>query len=970
MATRLALPGMLAGVALGVLVADARVVQLGLLAAGAATPLAGLLAFLRRPAAAVACLALALGLTLGAWRGATLPLPAGPDSVSALVGRGEVRLVGSVVDDPRPRGRSQQVVLDELRAGPPDGATVPLRGRLLASLPRSMPVAVGSRVALVAEVERPEAFDGFDYPAFLARQGIGGLVRAREASVLPSRAAPGPAQIAGAARRWLLEGLNGMIPEPEAALGAGILLGVRSGIAPEIADAFATAGLTHVVAISGWNIAIVAAIVASLARPLEQRRGGRWLAPAAAGLSIAAYVVLTGASPSVVRAALMAGAMLVGRLGGSRAHAASALALAALVMLLAAPSVLWDVGFQLSALATGGLILFAASIEARLASWPAWLREPVALTLAAQLTTLPVVVGSFERLSLIAPAANVVVVPLVPLVMLLCAIAAPLGALDTTFHLPIVGDAARWAIGGTAWLALRAMIVAGQAAAAVPLASLSVSAPAWLGLAWYPALGLVWRRVAAGAGPRAEPASAANGALTALQPARRRSATLSRLRSFGAAVARPAVGLAGLGLLLGALTLATLPDGRVHLVVLDIGQGDAILVTAPSGATALIDGGPDPDLLLRRLGERLPWWHRRIDVMILTHPHEDHVAGLPAALERYQVRLILDAGRDYPNATYPRFKELARAEPDARFVAARAGQRIRLDATTVLTLLYPRSDDVAGPLPDSDINNASVVVLLRSGGFSALLSGDAEAPVEAMLAERGLLGPVDVLKVGHHGSNSSSSPALLGATRPRAALISVGVGNDYGHPHRVTLDHLGAIPGLRLHRTDLEGSIEVISDGRRFEVRSHAGDDPWRAVIGESGRSEVGSDARPITARRRAGSIGAWRSPPSPTPSGCSPPSSCRTGSWSMRVASAAWRPRRHGSWRRRGSPWIRSSSRSPPCSTTSTSSRRGTTARSMAWWAPAGWSSVATPSLPSRSPRTRSTASSTRRGRRAAGHR
>src|SRR4029079_11199660 len=123
------------------------------------------------------------------------------------------------------------------------------------------------------------------------------------------------------------------------------------------------------------------------------------------------------------------------------------------------------------------------------------------------------------------------------------------------------------------------------------------------------------------------------------------AATLARARCL----ARPLAGVAVAGVLLTALTAATLPDGQLHLVALDVGQGDAILVVSPSGSTMLIDGGPDPDLLLRRLGERLPWWHRRIDILILTHPHEDHVAGLVPALERYEVGLILDTGRDYAN---------------------------------------------------------------------------------------------------------------------------------------------------------------------------------------------------------------------------------------------------------------------------------------------------------------------------------
>jgi competence protein ComEC len=956
-ATRLALPGLLVGVVVGILASDAASGSIALGAAALAGGAATVVALVRRPTAGIACTAIAVGLLLGAWRGTALALPTGPGTVAGLTGHGELELAGTVVDDPRSRGSTQQAVLEEL-AVQVAGEAHAVRGRLLATLPSAVPLRVGDRVALLAPVEAPAAFDGFDYPAYLARQGISALVRVREARVLSGPPRAGPAEVAAAARRWVLGGLNSMVPEPEAALGAGILLGVRSSIAPEIADAFAVAGLTHVVAISGWNIAIVAAIVGSLARPLEQRRGGRWLAPATAAGTIAAYVVLTGASPSVVRAALMAGAMLIARLGGSRAHAASALGLAALAMLLAAPSVLWDVGFQLSALATAGLILFAGPIEARLAGWPAWLREPVALTLAAQLTTLPVVVGSFERLSLIAPAANVVVVPLVPLVMLLCAVAAPLGAVATTLQVGPLEEVARWAVGGSAWLLLRAMIVAGQLAASLPLAAVPVTAPAWLALAWYPALGLAWRRSARRTGDSPD----AEGDLRALRAESARAHFATALAPAAAhlrALARPTVGIGAGAALLVALTLASLPDGRLHLVVLDVGQGDAILVTAPSGATLLIDGGPDRDLLLRRLGERLPWWRRRIDIMILTHPHEDHVAGLVAALERYRVGVILDAGRDYQNPTYLRFLELAHSEPGGQAGDARAGQRLQLDPTTDFTPLYPAADDVVAPLPDGDINNASVVGLLRSGGFTALLTGDAEEPVEMMLAERSLLARVDVLKVGHHGSHSSSSPALLDAAWPRVAIISCGIGNDYGHPHQVTLDHLRAVPGLRLYRTDLEGSIEVISDGARYQVRSRLATDPWRPVAGAS-----------VTSGRPAGSIATWQSPLSPRPSICLPPTSCPMGSSSIPTASAVWQPRRLVSWRRPESRSIRSSSRSPPCCTTSTSSRPGLTGGGTASWPRAGLPSAGIRNWPRRSPPIRSPVCWTHRGPPVAGPR
>ncbi len=209
--------------------------------------------------------------------------------------------------------------------------------------------------------------------------------------------------------------------------------------------------------------------------------------------------------------------------------------------------------------------------------------------------------------------------------------------------------------------------------------------------------------------------------------------------------------------MLGAISLASLPDGRLHLTALDIGQGDAILVESPSGRTVLIDGGPDPDRTLRRLGANLPFFERRIDVMLLTHPHQDHIAGLVEVMARFRVGMLIHAGIPFDNPAYPRLLTDAGREAGLRLVLGRAGQRLTIDPTTSLEILYPTAADVAGPLPDGDINNGSIVALLRSGAFVALLTGDAEAPVEGRLADRGLLGPVDVLKVGHHGSRSGTT---------------------------------------------------------------------------------------------------------------------------------------------------------------------------------------------------------------------
>lgn len=878
---------------------------------------------------------LAAGAAIGAWRHAmTDPSRStGAPSVATLVDGEEHELVGTVMDDPRPREDRVQLVLGEI-ATAIDGREIPLGDRLLVWMPRGVDARSGDRLRVSARIELAEDFDGFAYREYLSRQGVGAIGRPRFVEVVGE--VGGPHRLLAGVRDALLGGLNSIVPEPEAALGAGILLGVRAAIAPEINDAFATAGLTHVVAISGWNIAIVAALVAAMARPLERRPGGRWTTALVTAATVAAYVVLTGASPSVVRAALMAAAMLVARLGGSRAHASSALGLAALVMLLAAPAVLWDVGFQLSLLATGGLIWFGPSIERRLPGWPGWMREPIALTLAAQLTTLPVILVNFERLSLVAPIANVLVVPFVPIAMLFSAVASLAGMLGSAVDLPLLGDGMAWLAGGVAWLVLRVIVTLGTAVASLPLAAVDASIPTPLAAAWLPILALASWALGTTPGPDRSPDERVAGAGAAL--ARR--------------ILRPVPIGAGLIAILLVITVAGQPDGRLHVTMLDIGQGDAILVEAPTGRTMLIDGGPDPELTLRRLGANLPFHARRIDVLVLSHPHQDHVAGLVDVLDRFRIGSVLHAGIAFENPAFERLMTDAAADL-VPVLMARAGQQFMLDPATSIEIVYPSEADAAASLPEGDINNGSVVVLLRHGGFAALLTGDTEAPVEAALVGRGLP-TVDLLKVGHHGSTSSTTPALLDATDPSLAVISSGEGNEYGHPAPETLTTLASRPGIAVYRTDLQGDVEVVTDGRSYQVRTDAG---WGSM-------------HPVHAVRSTGRIGPWPSPTDPPPAACLTTPDYPTGSWSTPRGWPAlrWPPPR--SWPRRRFPSTAGSSRRRRCCTTSTSSRRAPGAGSTASSVRAGSRRPATRSSPCRSPPTRSAVSSTTSASRAAGRR
>jgi competence protein ComEC len=268
-----------------------------------------------------------------------------------------------------------------------------------------------------------------------------------------------------------------------------------------------------------------------------------------------------------------------------------------------------------------------------------------------------------------------------------------------------------------------------------------------------------------------------------------------------------------LAVALCALTLvaAHRVDGSTRITVLDVGQGDSILVEGGRGARMLIDAGPDPDRLLIELDRRLPPWDRRIDILILTHPHEDHVAGMALLIERYRIGRIYETGMRGPGPGYAAFaRDLAtRSAPPHATLAT--GARIALDDIQ-FRVLWPDPGRVPRDPPDGgrSINDVSIVLLGEVAGRRFLLTGDVEDDVDPILAARGLPA-IDILKVAHHGSKTASTPAFLDAVRPGIAIVSAGAGNPYGHPARSTIDRLSGT-GARVLRTDTDGSVQVSID--------------------------------------------------------------------------------------------------------------------------------------------------------------
>jgi competence protein ComEC len=277
------------------------------------------------------------------------------------------------------------------------------------------------------------------------------------------------------------------------------------------------------------------------------------------------------------------------------------------------------------------------------------------------------------------------------------------------------------------------------------------------------------------------------------------------------------LGLSLAAAILSWLAVLQLPDGRLHIAFLDVGQGDAILVTAPQGQQILIDGGPSPTALTSALGKQMPFWDRTIDLLLMTHPDGDHTTGLAAVLSRYTVGQWLDSGYVDNDPTYLECQRLLQATMVPRH-AVRAGDQVELGEGLVLEVLHPPSELMTGT--PSDSNNNSLVLRLGWKEASVLLTGDLGAEGEQLLLRSGQPLKANVLKVGHHGSAGASTPQFLSAVAPDLAVISVGADNDFGHPDQAVLERLAHHSNLTIFRTDEQGTIEFSTDGHRFWVRT------------------------------------------------------------------------------------------------------------------------------------------------------
>jgi competence protein ComEC len=706
---------------------------------------------------------------------------------------GYVDVTGRLYRSPG-REPDRDVLFLDVRTVSAGGESRPVSGRLRLGVPFSrgtrprLDLLAGDTVRASVRLGSGGSFrnfGSFSYGRYLQTLGIhrrGSTKTAR----LVERASAAPAGSVRArvsrVRRGIQTELERRFPAPDGldisppgAVLEALLLGEDGRLDEPTVENLQQTGLYHLFAISGGHIAIINLLLFSLFRFVRMSRRAASLA---LGVFLVFYTVLVEGSPSVLRATLMTLAFLGGRLLWKDVHVLNTIAASAFVLLLINPTSLFDIGFQLTYAATLTIILFTPPLVRRLPRLPLRISELAGMSVAASLGAVPIIARNFNRIAFSSLLLNFPAIPLVGLIM-------GVGYAFLPFAAVLPGAAALPAAGLRALVGLFALV--SHSLDAFPFLSVRVpTPPAWLLWAYYLTLGLGLAR------PRFR---------------------LQRPVALGAFLAFAA-------LLIVAPFRRSSPDLRITLI--DVGQGESVLVEFPGRRTMLIDGGGlagSPFDVGEKVVSPVLWRKgiRRVDHLVLTHAHPDHLDGLVAVARNFAVGEFSEGPPAPRQGTYG---ELLRALKP-RTARRRAGRGTGFAAGAVsVEILHPppAAEDIA---PAAASNERSVVMRLTIGEASVLLMGDAGPETERALLASGLDLRCDVLKAGHHGSAASTSADFLAAVRPRLVLVSAGEGNTYGFPSPAFLERC-RLAGASVARTDLDGAIEVRTDGRTLAVRTAA----------------------------------------------------------------------------------------------------------------------------------------------------
>ncbi len=629
---------------------------------------------------------------------------------------------------------------------------------------------------------------GFDYRRYLAGQGVSAMLTVSYGDVrITGNERGSPLVKAGLDfRDKIIRSINKNLPKQQAGLMCAMLIGSRDGLSEPVEECFSIAGLTHIMAVSGANVAFIIMPVLFILKRIRIRRNA---ANIITGLIITFFLFITGFEPSVIRAVIMAVIMLTGQILHREADALTSLAFSCIVMLLINPFFIFNCGFQLSYAATLSLVTLSPVIKKRLdaisqiiTGWtlPRFISGLAASTIAAQLGVLPVIINSFNRISIMSLIANLAVLPVLEGITI-CGAAMVLTAQICEWFSMLIGYVAN--------VLLTAVLYITKVLSSIPFASVDMPClPVTVILLFYL---LLW------------------------------GAYYKSLKNIRFTINQRLSIIVTAAFII--CTAYSTPYSKfLQVTVLDVGEGDCIFIRTPAGKSVLIDaGGSNYGTFDTGASIVVPFLFYNgitaLDTVIISHTHEDHIGGMPAVFKKIRVHNLIIPGLDDEQ-----YSDLCSRLFDASYVN-RGKTRIirsnspeygfRLDDKTLFHIFDPAYMKY---LDESYMNNMSLMVRLEYGKVSMIFPGDNETPAERQLIRAGIDMAADVLKVSHHGSDTSTCDEFVKETRPRVAIISVGK-NRFGHPSPDVLERLER-SGAVCRRTDLDGAVIIRTDGNRVAV--------------------------------------------------------------------------------------------------------------------------------------------------------